>query len=156
MRIVKTTKIGNKEYKEPVNVITDMEIKPKRKKRAKKEQEPVMPVPTAIPRISADMLTAAEQLTPEKAQAIVMTALADLDKIKLHSELSDDRVINLMAISVIGDCYNSNILKSIPPLFLELLVSKDRQGRREQIDMVKAYTTGMREQGLLARFRGLF
>lgn len=154
-KIKETTKIGSKEYKIPVYDIKELEIKPKRKRKKKeKEQEQKIIQPPPL-NIDPSMLQAKEQLSPEQATAIVMQFMGNMDKIAMHTELTDDRIVNIMAIQSIGDQYDIDLLKSdIPNRLLPLLVSKDRKGRNEIIQLIKAWSSGKASQGLLDRLRG--
>ena len=155
MEITKTDKIGNKEYPEEIYVIKD-KIRPKRKKRVK---EQVMQ-PTMAPPLKLDpalFQPQEQQLSSEQATALIMQFMGDIQKINMHSELTDDRIVNLMAIQSIGKAYDIELLQfDIPNTLLPLLVSKDREGRKEIIQLIKAWSSGKGEQGLMNKLRGLY
>ena len=154
-KIKKTTKIGNKEYKEPVYDMKELEIKPKRKRRKKEKEQIQQNIPPPSFDIDPSMFKAKEQITPEQATAIVMQFMGNMDKISMHTELTDDRIVNIMAIQSIGDQYGIDLLsKDIPNRLLPLLVSKDRKGRNEIIQLIKAWSSGKANQGILDRLRG--
>jgi len=134
--------------------------KPKRKKPEQPFQQPTTSAPAISPELMKQIMSGEAQLTQEQAAAIVMTSLTDRQIIDMHSDLSEIQIMTLTAMSILSEIYDEkgevSIYGHLIKVFEPKMVSKDRQGRKELIDMVKALAAQKQQSGLMDRFRSLF
>jgi hypothetical protein len=71
----------------------------------------------------------------DEATAKIMALLANDDKFKVISELSDDEIHRFAALQSIAETYDSKLLQSYIKNYLLLKISKHRKGRTEVIEL---------------------
>lgn len=101
----------------------------------------------------ADMSVDEESLSREEALAKVAMSLTKDDNPQLMSDLDESEVSMLSALETVGTVTELNILNVFAKNFENLRVSKDRQGRKELLDIAVEIKRTPEKMG---RFQSLF
>jgi len=103
--------------------------------------------------VPADMMVDEESMSREEALAKVAMALTKSDNPQLMSDLDEVEVSMLTALETVGTTTGLEILNIFAKNFENLRVSKDRQGRKELLDIAVEIKRTPERMG---RFNNLF
>ena len=79
-----------------------------------------------------------DSLQQDEALAKIAMFLANTSEPKLLSEIDDEEIRLVAALSVVSETTDDIMLKNFLSYFLRLRVSKNRQGRKELLDIAKS------------------
>lgn len=100
-----------------------------------------------IPIIADDLIG----LTSSTDFSKITEKMYSIDNIKMITDLSDKSIGKLIKLYAFAEEYELPMLRDLSDTFIELRVSKDRQGRGEAVSMAQAIL-GMKKLDMLEKY----